>query len=213
MPYKWISPESAFVFRITHIDNMRWIVENGLHCRNGSQDRSFVTIGNRDIIERRDSRIVPVEPGGTLSDYIPFYFTPFSPMAYNIKTGHGVAAVPSHDIVILVASLRRLAGKPDVRFIYTDRHAGLETAEFHESLDQLHRIDWERLRTRDFRRDNDDPGKVERYQAEALVHDQLPIDLLKAIVCNRRQETTRMKALVRELGAAVEVSCSPRMYF
>lgn len=121
MQYTWISPERALVFRITHIDNIRWIVQNGLHCRNGRRDRAFVTIGNPDIIARRDHRLVPVEPGGSLSDYIPFYFTPFSPMAFNIKTGHGVAAVPPRDIVILVASLRRLAGEPEVRFVYTDR--------------------------------------------------------------------------------------------
>lgn len=50
-------------------------------------------------------------PGGTLSDYVPFYFTPCSPMLYNIKTGYN--GVPKQEameeIVLLVASLRKLA--------------------------------------------------------------------------------------------------------
>ena len=123
MPYAWLSAEKALIFRITHIDNVRWILHNGLHCRNGEQDPSFVTIGEPEIIERRNGRSVPVEPSGTLSDYIPFYFTPFSPMAYKIKTGLGVTAVPSSDLVVLVASLRELADKHDARFLFTDRHA------------------------------------------------------------------------------------------
>ena len=70
---------------------------------------------------------MPVPPKGTLSDCVPFYFTPFSPMALMIKTGHGVPSVPSRDIVILVASLRRL-DEAGVEFVYTDRHALLNAA-------------------------------------------------------------------------------------
>ena len=40
----------------------------------------------------------------------------------------------------------------------------------------LDRIDWAILRSRDFKRDPEDPGKFERYQAEALIYKYLPID-------------------------------------
>ena len=213
MQYTWISPERALVFRITHVDNVRWIAENGLHCRNGRQDTSFVTIGNPDIIDRRDSQRVPVEPWGTLSDYIPFYFTPFSPMAFNIKTGHGVPAVAPRDIVVLAASLIRLAESQSVQFVYTDRHAVLETATFHKSLDDLRCIDWPRLRARDFKRNNDELDKVERYQAEALVYRHLPAGMLEAIVCHGKKEQAKVQALVNAAGTDVKVSSNSRMYF
>ena len=213
MPYAWLSAEKALIFRITHIDNVRWILENGLHCRNGEQDPSFVTIGEPDIIERRNRRSVPVEPGGTLSDYVPFYFTPFSPMAYKIKTGVGVTAVPSSDIVVLVASLRELAKESDVRCLYTDRHAVLAWAEFHESLDNLDCLDWPRLQNRDFKRDNDQPEKMERYQAEALVHRHLPLDMLRGIACRSSKETDRVRAMAEKAGADVRVVVEPRVYF
>lgn len=212
MPYAWLSAEKALIFRITHIDNVRWILENGLHCGNGRQDPSFVTIGEPEIIEHRNRRSVPVEPGGTLSDYIPFYFNPFSPMAYKIKTGVGVTAVPSSDIVVLVASLRELA-KESVRYLYTDRDALLQRAEFHESLDDLDCLDWSRLRDRDFKRDNDEPDKMERYQAEALVHRHLPLDLLLGIACRGSQETDRVRTMVEEAGVDVHVEMAPQVYF
>lgn len=39
------------------------------------------------------------------------------------------------------------------------------------------------LQRRDFKRDPDDPAKFERYQAEALIHQHLPITGLLGIVC------------------------------
>ena len=213
MPYAWLSAQKALVFRITHIDNVRWTIDNGLHCRNGKRDTSFVTIGEPGIIDRRNGRRVPVGPGGTLSDYIPFYFTPFSPMAYNIKTGVGVTAVASRDIVVFVASLRRLAEEPEVQFLYTDRHAVLEWAAFHESLDDLDCLDWPRLRNRDFKRDNNEPEKMERYQAEALVYRRLPLNLLQGIACWGPKEAGRIEALAEEAGVNVRVVQDSRVYF
>jgi hypothetical protein len=83
-----LNPQKALIFRITHVSNVAWILANGLHCSNsGHSDPNYVPIGNSEIITRRAARIVPIAPGGTLSDYVPFYFTPYSPMLYNIKTG------------------------------------------------------------------------------------------------------------------------------
>lgn len=59
-----------------------------MHAARGQvTDPNFVTIGNPDLIDKRARRAVPLPPGGTLSDYVPFYFTPKSPMLLNIKTG------------------------------------------------------------------------------------------------------------------------------
>src|SRR3990172_2291633 len=103
--------EKALIFRITHIENVAWILENGLHCRSsGVRDPDYREIGNPDLISKRAHREVPIPPGGTLSDYIPFYFTPFSPMMLNIKTGYsGMKQTPMPDIVIFGSSLRVLA--------------------------------------------------------------------------------------------------------
>jgi ssDNA thymidine ADP-ribosyltransferase, DarT len=63
-------------------------LDNGVHCRNSTtKDPKFVQIGNADLIIKRHSKVASGPYGGTLSDYVPFYFTPLSPMFYNIKTG------------------------------------------------------------------------------------------------------------------------------
>jgi len=179
-----LNAEKALIFRIVHRDNVPWILENGIHCANSAvQAPSYHTIGNPDIIEKRQHREVPVPPGGNLSDYVPFYFTPYSPMMLNIKTGYaGVAKVPNEEIVIFVSSLRKLAELGHA-FVFTDRHAYLWSADFYSDLDDLQHIDWALLRNRDFKRDPDDPEKVERYQAEALVHQHLPVAAMIGAVC------------------------------
>jgi hypothetical protein len=80
-----LNPEKALIFRIVHRNNLDDVLSNGCRCRNDAADHKYVEIGNQELIQRRNGRTIPCAPGGTLSDYVPFYFTPYSPMLYNIK--------------------------------------------------------------------------------------------------------------------------------
>ena len=163
-----LSQQRARIFRITHVQNVPWILRNGLHCKSSNiRDPNFVTIGNPELIDRRSSRVVDARPFGTLSDYVPFYFTPHTPMLLNIKTGFGgINARRNEDIVIIVTNLQRLE-ELNLSFVFTDRHAYLNSARFFNTVNDLSVIDWALLSRRDFKRDPNDPGKMERYQAEA----------------------------------------------
>ena len=70
-----------------------------------------------------------------------------------------------------------------ISFVFTDRHAYLQTAQFSEDLANLDWIIWETLQARDFRRDEDNIDKFDKYQAEALVYRRLPVKALKGIAC------------------------------
>lgn len=209
-----LNAEKALIFRITHIENVPWILKNGLHCNNSDrQDSNFVRIGNAELIEKRQNRPVPVTLGGLLSDYIPFYFTPYSMMIYNIRTGYGgIRQFGNSEIVILVSSLRYLA-EEGVIAIFSDRHAYLETAQFFTSLNDLDKIDWDILQRRDFRRDLDDPEKTDRYQAEALVHRHLPVEHLAGIVCHGENERRTLEAQRTEAGVDLKIDARPGWYF
>lgn len=209
-----VSAEKALIFRITHINNMRWILCNGLHCRNSDTcDPNFVQIGDPELITKRATRQVPIPPYGALSDYISFYFTPFSIMMYNIKTGYrGIRQFPNSEIVIMVSSLRNLADH-NVTAVYSDRHAYLSTTQFYSSLDDLENIDWGLLRRKDFRRDLDDPEKTDRYQAEVLIHEFLPVERLLGIVCYGESEETALQELMQEANRGIKVTAQRNLYF
>jgi hypothetical protein len=209
-----LNADKALIFRITHIANVPWILRNGLHCKNApTNDPNFVSIGNPELILRRATKNVPVPPGGSLSSYVPFYFTPFSMMMYNIHTGYGgIRQFPNAEIVILVSSLRSLQDS-GIQAVFTDRHAYLKMAQFYNSLDRLDEIDWEILRQQDFRRDPDDPEKTDRYQAEALIHRHLPVELLAGIVCYGENEKRTIARQQEELGMQLNIVAQPSWYF
>jgi len=208
-----LTPEKAFIFRITHSANVPWLLDNGLHCPSADvHDPNFRRIGNLDLIAKRVHRVVPIPPGGTLTDYVPFYFTSCSPMLYNIKTGYqGVEQLPMRDIVILVSSLHRVT-EQGVGFVFTDRHAYLQAAKFSSNLADLAGLDWKRLRARDFRRTPDDPSKIERYQAEALIHRHLPVGGLAGLACHGSAQREGLEAEIAQRGLELKVATKPDWY-
>lgn len=209
-----LNPSKALVFRITHLANVRWILQNGLHCpRSNKLDPKFVSIGNTDLIDKRSRRIVPTPPGGTLHDYVPFYFTPFSPMMLNIKTGYGgVTKRANSDVVIFVSSLSRFKDE-GVEFVFSDRHAYLQAAQFSSSLGDLGRIAWDLLQTRDFSRDPNRPDKMERYMAEALAFEHVPTTALLGVACYDAQAESEIRQHASSLAPQLNVVVRPKWYF
>lgn len=129
-----------------------------------------------------------------LNDYVPFYFTPFSPMMANISSGrNGVVRRPSEEIVILVSSLHRIH-RLGLSYVFTDSHAYYNWANFYTDLVDLDKVDWGLIQMRDFKRDPNDPAKFERYQSEALVYKHCPVEALMGIVCY----TESVKSLIEQ---------------
>jgi hypothetical protein len=209
-----LNAQRGLIFRIVHRHNVPWILDNGMHCRTSAvQAPDYRTIGNPDLIDKRQHRAVPIPPAGTLSDYVPFYFTPYSPMMFNIKTGYaGVTKVPNEEISIFVSSLPRVAEVGGV-FVFSDRHAYLKTARFFNDLRDLVNIDWGILQQRDFRRDPDDPEKIERYQAEALIYQHVPLEAFLGVVCYTEIAKEEINQSVADRGLSWKVVKQPGWYF
>ncbi|HEX7706705.1 MAG TPA: DUF4433 domain-containing protein [Thermoanaerobaculia bacterium] len=209
-----LSAEKALIFRVTHVENLPWILAHGVWCRSANKvDPNFISIGNIELIEMRARRQVPIPPGGTLSDYVPFYFTPRSPMLLNITTGWGgIRQRAREDVVFLVSSLHRLS-ELGRRFVYSDRHAYLAAATNSSDVEELASlVSFELLRAGDFRRDPEAPDRAERYQAEALVHQHLPCDALSGIACYTEAVKARIETLVAEKGIALPVRVRREWY-
>lgn len=212
--YRNLNPEKALIWRIVHRNNLPWILRNGLHCGNSDvQAPDWVNIGNPELIDKRANHPVPLPPGGFLNDYVPFYFTPFSPMIYNIHTGRGgIQQRPNEEIVILVSCLHHVAAQKRP-FLFTDCHAYYQWANFYSNLADLDKIDWPLLQARNFRRDPEDPAKFERYQAEALIHRHLPINGLRGIVCYTDNLKWGIEQQLQAYNLNLQVHARPDWYF
>jgi hypothetical protein len=216
VPYdysKTLNPEKALIWRIVHRDNIPWILDNGLYCGNSAtRAPNWVSIGNPDLTCRRAMHPVPLHPGGCLNDYVPFYFTPFSVMLRNINTGWGVPRRSNEEIVILVSSLHRLR-EQGLPFVFTDSHAFYQWANFYSDLADLKRVDWPLLQRRDFKRDDNDLAKFERYQAEALVHNFLPVNALVGIVCYTDALRASFERMLTQRSVILPVYARTEWYF
>jgi hypothetical protein len=208
-----LTPEKGLIFRITHRDNLLWILEHGLHCTHSPmQDPKFVSIGNPELIGMRGDH--PIPGGGTLGDYVPFYFTPWSPMLFNIRTGWGgIRKRERSEIVFLVSSLPKLQER-GVRFVFSDRHAYLQAARFGTTLAELPEfVPWGLLQARDFKKDPENPFKSESYQAEALVHQHVPVEALLGIVCHDELAVAPLRGTVAGLQPHLTLHVRPSWYF
>lgn len=213
MIYTNLNASKALIWRIVHRDNLPWLLDHGLHAVScGHLCSAYVGIGNPELISKRAQREVPIAPNGTLADYVPFYFTPFSVMMKNIHSGWGVPQRSNEEIVILVSSLYH-AQSLGLRFVFTDAHAYPHWASYYSDLAQLDKIDWEILQRRDFKRDADDPRKMERYQAEALIHGHVPVAGLLGVVCYNEALRRSVDKEIQQRQLSLPVYARPGWYF
>ena len=80
-------------------------------------------------------------------------------------------------------------------------------------MDKLDEVDWPLLRTRNFARNPDDPAQIERYQAEALIHGQVPLGALVGIVVYTDQVKARIEQDLAQLGLKLNVLVRRPWYF
>lgn len=184
------------VFRMTHIDNVPFIVRNGLWSELSEvQDPRFVPIGNPSIIEKRTHKPVGANPpGGVLGEYIPFYFAGRSPMLLNIATGYGVDKVPQKDIVFIVCDAIEIinAGIP---YCFTDGNAANRTSTFYNNLYGLQELDWDTIRARMWANNDDDFDRVRKKMAEFLVKEHVPAYLIRGFVVRNTDAEQRLASI------------------
>ena len=206
--------KQTLLYRITHRNNIPWLLRNGLVCQSHpNKDPAFIPIGNSDLIDHRCLRIVDKAPGGMLADYVPFYFCKHSLMLYKIHTGQVVGVnVTQDDIVYVVSSIERLQ-ELATPFVFTDRHAYVATAQFFTDPEDLNQLDWELISSRDFKRDPNDPGKIERRAAECLVHQQLPVTGLLGLACRTNDCLSFLQDAMKRVNIQLTTVVKPDWYF
>lgn len=208
--------DKIWVFRIIPIQNLEHILRDGLYCKNeGRKDNAFITIGSKEIINQRNSRIVKCYPDTVVNDYVPFYFSFRTPMLYNIKTGLGVAPFPQRDIIYLCCKLSELATE-DFKWCYTNGNAAKAISKFFKNLDQIeYEIDWRSIKTTDFRDENadGDEDRIRKKHAEFLVKHHVPTDYIKRIVVLNKGKKEEVEIMLEKFELNINVIIKTEFYF
>lgn len=201
------------IYRLTHYKNLPFIFRNGLHCPNSTfKDPDFVNIGFQRLINSRGLTPVKVVPGGVLNDYVPFYFTPRSPMLFMIYKGRVEDYKGTQEELVYLVSNVEVIKEAGIAFVFTDRHAKLGYAEHYNDYDRLSELDWDIIQSDDWGHQYG-VTKKEKKQAEFLVYQSLPVNLVQGIVCHNEQICQLTREMIKEAGINLQVVCRPNLYY
>jgi hypothetical protein len=203
---------------MTRIERLPSVIEHGLLPDNVCKRRQItgVEIGYDHIKRRRALRPVSCGVGGTLADYVPFYFAPRSPMLYAITRGLVSAeAACTEQIVYLMSSTQALRGA-GLTVIASNRHAELDYADMTEhdgDLDNNDFIDWPLMTAVYWNNTPEDPDRKERRQAECLVHPRVPWQVIEGIATKTERARAQVQTLLGAAGVSTSVVVSAEWYF
>lgn len=209
-------PARIDLFRMVHHANIPHILDHGLCNRSHPQfDPNYVDIGHPDIVSERRSQPVGIEGFGDLGDYVPFYFSGHQPMLLNMITGmHGLPQRHQRDVVLIHCPLARITDN-GCRYVYTDGNAKVLISKKYTDLADLERLDWEAIRSADFRIAEHGKDRIRRKQAEFLVHGYVPVGCIAALIVLDAERKAEMEALVttRQLDIKVIEDRNRRWFF
>lgn len=195
-------PDNPKIYHITHVNNLSLIARAGglwSHRKVDEREPGKTLVGMSQIKARRLNEIeVSCHAGTKIGEYVPFYFCPRSVMLYLLyMSNHANLEYRGGQtpIVHLQADLHAVvnwADEHDVRWALTTGNAGAYYVECYNSLADLRKINWEAVRATDWR----EPAVKEGEQAEFLLYDSLPFELVEEIgVINASVQSTALTAL------------------
>lgn len=207
-------PNRIVLYRITHYQNLKFILDNGLQSPNSQiQDPNYVNIGKIDIIGKRGAKPVRLDPSpGTIHEYVPFYFCPRSPMLGSIKVGNSDFSGSQDEIIYVVTDFERIR-QHNCEFVFTDGQALIAFSKFFDDESDFDKLDWEAIKSTQWGRNQSDNDKMRRKMAEFLVKDYVPIEAVIGIgVMNQQMEQT-VTQIVTQAGANIPVKIKTNWYF
>jgi hypothetical protein len=181
------------LYRITHIDNLEYILSNEILTSPTHPlfDPKYIGIGDTSLKGSRSHTPISLSPFGTFSDYLAFYFGKRSPMLFNIYHGFmGVTKRPQEEIIYLVSTFDELK-KSKKPFVF--------------SMNAIRAKDWFDTES--------DPDRKRKKQAEILIHQDYNIENLIGIGVFNESALRKVTALLSKLGVTLKVKVALEWYY
>lgn len=202
------------IYHITHVENLRRIVESGaLLAHSDPSNRGFVNIAYEGIQARRASRRVPLGPRGVLHDYVPFYFAPRSPMLYAIHCDMVEGYSGGQGPIVYLVSSAEAVDRSRMPYVFTDGHAAMDYSDFYEKVEDLSYIDWHVMKATYWNSTAEDPNRKCRRQAEFLVHRRFPLELVTDIVAYNGTRAEECREILAAEGINIPVRIERSWYY
>ncbi|UJH73330.1 MULTISPECIES: type II toxin-antitoxin system toxin DNA ADP-ribosyl transferase DarT [Burkholderia] len=220
-------PNPVRIFHITAIANFAQVCATAhLWPKNvlARAGMSYSNIAYQRIQRMRAEKVVTKGPGGLLHDYVPFYFAPRSPMLSTINQGNVDGCQwRQADIIHLESTVPNVVGA-QLRYVFYDRNASLAIARPYDDLGDIDKVSWDLITEEPcmdgyckYWFNRNDPARyvdrMERRQAEFLVHERFPLALVTRIGVANEQARTVVANIIAGAGLAIPTTVQPNWYF
>lgn len=211
------------VYRMTHIDNIEHILQNGITHRNSpNHNPNYIAIGDISLINTRDTKPVAIDNGDfldldastiTLGDFIPFYFGVKMPMLYVIQNGGNfvIKSTPASNIVYMVCSVNTII-KQHQDYYFSDGHATDNLTSFYDKTranDLVEIIDWNAVKA-SYWGGQDNLNIKRKKQAEFLVSEDIAPNLIIGFGCYNDSTKSKLNDLGIKEG---KIKVIPNAYY
>ncbi len=165
------------------------------------------------MTQQRHDFPIPLPNAGNLGDYVPFYFGYRSPMLLNIQTGYrGVKQRSPSDIIYIVVDFYQIYNEGK-KIIFTDGHAKSIETNFFDALTDLDKIDWEMVKSEQWKNTEKDGSRMRKKQAECLVQNDVLVNGIKAIVVYDDATKLATDILLQQLNLSIHTYINPKKKF
>lgn len=215
------------IFHITAIANLARIAKSKMLHSNGVLQKKKIAHANiayQGAQGKRAMKLVAKPPGGVVHDYVPFYFAPRSPMLMAVDRGNVVGCpYRQQDIVHFETTVEAIVTE-GLAFVFYDYNATLDIATCYSNLNDLAKIDWDLFH---------EPPRMDGYcqyffnrvdnhkyilrretrQAEFLVHNSVPLKLMKVVGVYSASKAQEVEEIFDEADIDIPVEVKPIWYF
>lgn len=222
-------PRPVRLFHITALDNLDLICRQGQMLSKIKSTRlglEYHNIAHQGAQGARAAKRVINPPGGTVHDYVPFYFAPRSPMLSAIQNGKVQGCKYDQTDIIYFETNIELARKMGLReFVFSDRNATKGYSQTFTDLKLLKSsVDWQTM-TETPRLDGfckyffDKHGepryvdRMEKRQAEFLIKHQVPMSWLTRIGVANQTKAKQVRDILAKYGVNLAVDVMTDWYF
>jgi len=192
------------LYHITHIDNLRSILQNGLLANNLAPPDSQ-SIANPEIQEARHLKVIPGSPSLSLHDCVPLFFALKTPMLSVLRE--------MQEQIIHIHIDPRLLLEPGT--IFTDGNARSRSTSFYNDIEYLTGLNWQVIRASYWgSEDSDEHAENKRVRAaEVLVPRMVPPKRFQGITVMTQRTRQRVLAALRDMNIDLPLHVDRSYYF
>ncbi len=204
------------IYHLTHIENLPSIIAmGGLGCTNQLARRSVSphSSANPEIQEVRARTKVPCRQGGTLHDYVPFFFAPRSPMLYVVAEGWAADCKERQEPLLQLRTTVAAVVAEGRPFVFTDGHAIKALTGYYDDPLDLGMVDWAAIDSEYWNDTAAFPDRRRRRQAEFLVHEKAPWRLIQEIGVFTPEMQQKVEQEIARVGHKPAVTVRREWYY